>query len=76
VIAVTHLAQVAAFASNHLKVTKNADGEVTASTVERLEGDARVAEMARLLSGLESSESALAHARELLDLAETDTPAR
>jgi DNA repair ATPase RecN len=32
--------------------------------------------MARLLSGLESSESALAHARELLDLAETDTPAR
>ena len=69
VIAVTHLAQVAAFASNHLKVTKNADGDVTASTVERLEGDARVAEMARLLSGLDGSESGLAHARELLDLA-------
>jgi DNA repair protein RecN (Recombination protein N) len=76
VIAVTHLAQVAAFASNHLKVTKNADGEVTASTVERLEGDARVAEMARLLSGLDASESALAHARELLDLAATEAPAR
>jgi DNA repair protein RecN (Recombination protein N) len=74
VIAVTHLAQVAAFASNHLKVTKNADGEVTASTVERLEGDARVAEMARLLSGLDGSESALTHAQELLDLAGTATP--
>lgn len=71
VIAVTHLAQVAAFARNHLKVTKNADGRVTASTVERLTGDDRVAEMARLLSGLDSSESALAHARELLTLAGT-----
>jgi len=69
VIAVTHLAQVAAFATNHLRVLKDADGEVTASTVEQLTGDDRVAEMARLLSGLASSESALAHARELLDLA-------
>ncbi len=66
VIAVTHLAQVAAFATNHLRVTKTPAGEVTASTVERLTGEAREAEMARLLSGLESSESALAHARELL----------
>lgn len=71
VIAVTHLAQVAAFATNHLRVTKTPDGEVTASTVARLQGAARVAEMARLLSGLESSETALAHARELLALAGT-----
>ena len=69
VIAVTHLAQVAAFATNHLKVLKDADGEVTTSTVRQLTGDERVAEMARLLSGLTTSESALAHARELLDLA-------
>lgn len=71
VIAVTHLAQVAAFAGNHLRVTKTPDGEVTASTVARLTGIDRVAEMARLLSGLESSETALAHARELLALAGT-----
>ena len=69
VIAVTHLAQVAAFATNHLKVLKGSDGGVTTSTVQRLTGEERTAEMARLLSGLTTSESALAHAQELLDLA-------
>ncbi|HWK77881.1 DNA repair protein RecN [Microbacterium sp.] len=68
VIAVTHLAQVAAFASNHLSVVKSNDGAVTASSVRRLEGPEREAEMARLLSGLTDSDSALTHARELLSL--------
>jgi len=66
VIAVTHLAQVAAFAGNHLTVVKGNDGAVTASSVRRLEGADREAEMARLLSGLSDSEAALTHARELL----------
>lgn len=69
VIAVTHLAQVAAFATNHLRVLKDPGEGATVSTVEQLTGEARVAEMARLLSGLSTSESALAHAQELLDLA-------
>lgn len=69
VIVVTHLAQVAAFANNHLRVLKDSDGQVTVSSVDRLEGDERVAEMARLLSGLPDSESGLAHARELLEAA-------
>ena len=69
VIVVTHLAQVAAFATNHLRVVKDASGEVTASSVQQLEGDERVAEMARLLSGLPDSASGLDHARELLELA-------
>jgi len=69
VVVVTHLAQVAAFATNHLAVVKQSDGSYTASSVLRLEGEERVAEMARLLSGLPDSESGLAHARELLDLA-------
>jgi len=69
VIVVTHLAQVAAFASNHLRVFKDTSGEVTASSVTRLEGNDRLSEMARLLSGLSDSESGLTHARELLDLA-------
>ncbi|MGV8884990.1 MAG: DNA repair protein RecN [Microbacteriaceae bacterium] len=69
VIVVTHLAQVAAFATNHLSVTKNSDGEVTASSVQQLTGEERISEMARLLSGLPDSESGLQHARELIDTA-------
>ncbi|WP_313481013.1 DNA repair protein RecN [Microbacterium sp.] len=68
VIAVTHLAQVAAFANNHLSVVKSNDGAVTASSVTRLDGAQREAEMARLLSGLTDSDAALTHARELLSL--------
>jgi len=68
VIVVTHLAQVAAFASNHLRVRKDTSGEFTASSVERLEGEEREREMARLLSGLAESASGLEHARELLAL--------
>lgn len=67
VIAVTHLAQVAAFAGNHLTVVKGNDGAVTASSVRRLDGAEREAEMARLLSGLSDSDAALTHARELLE---------
>lgn len=68
VIVVTHLAQVAAFSNNHLSVVKDSDGQVTASSVRQLDGEERVAEMARLLSGLTDSETGLAHARELLEL--------
>ncbi len=69
VIVVTHLAQVAAFATNHLRVVKDHDGTVTASSVQQLHGDERIAEMARLLSGLPDSESGLTHARELIETA-------
>lgn len=68
VIVVTHLAQVAAFATNHLRVVKDSSGGFTESSCQRLDGDARLAEMARLLSGLDTSESALEHAAELLAL--------
>jgi DNA repair protein RecN (Recombination protein N) len=69
VIVVTHLAQVAAFSTNHLVVEKNGDGSVTASSVRPVAGEERTAEMARLLSGRPDSEAALAHARELLETA-------
>jgi DNA repair protein RecN (Recombination protein N) len=69
VIVVTHLAQVAAFATNHLTVVKDASGAVTSSDVRRLEGEDRLQEMARLLSGLGDSESGMEHARELLQVA-------
>ena len=69
VIVVTHLAQVAAFSTNHLRVVKDSDGAVTASSVQQLAGEERIREMARLLSGLTDSESGLQHARELIDAA-------
>lgn len=69
VIVVTHLAQVAAFANNHLQVVKDSAGGFTQSSCKQLEGEDRLAEMARLLSGLPDSENALAHAGELLALA-------
>lgn len=69
VIVVTHLAQVAAFSTNHLRVVKDSDGAVTASSVQQLEGEERIEEMARLLSGLSGSESGLQHARELIETA-------
>lgn len=69
VIVVTHLPQVAAFATNHLRVLKDSDGGVTASSVEQLDDEARVTELARMLSGLADSESGLAHARDLIETA-------
>lgn len=65
VIVVTHLAQVAAFADRHYVVVKSDDGQVTSSDLAEVDGERRIAELARMMAGLESSESALAHAREL-----------
>jgi DNA repair protein RecN (Recombination protein N) len=69
VIVVTHLPQVAAFADNHLMVAKSSDGSVTSSGVIRLDHDARVRELSRMLAGLEDSEFGQAHAAELLAIA-------
>ena len=65
VIVVTHLPQVAAYADSHLVV----DGGSGASRVRRLDDDDRVVELARMLAGLGESDSARAHARELLEAA-------
>ena len=67
-IVVTHLAQVAAFADEHLVVTKSADGAVTESGVVKLDDAERVRELARMLGGVEDSDTARAHAEELLAL--------
>ncbi len=70
VIVVTHLPQVAAYADIHLMV--DSAGKNGASGVRRLDGDDRVAELARMLAGLGDSDSARAHARELLEAADCD----
>ncbi len=69
VVVVTHLAQVAAFADRHYVVAKADDGQVTTSGVRLVSDTERAAELARMMAGLETSESALAHAGELLELA-------
>jgi len=69
VIVVTHLAQVAAWADRHVVVHKASDGAVTVSQVAAVEGDDKIREIARLLSGEEDSQMARAHALELLDAA-------
>jgi len=70
VIVVTHLPQVAAYADVHLMV--DSTGRGGASGVRRLDGDDRVAELARMLAGLGESDTARAHARELLEAADCD----
>ncbi len=74
VVVVTHLAQVAAFADTHLVVDKSpdADAGVTATDIRAVEGENRVRELARMLSGLADSDTGQAHARELLAVAAED----
>lgn len=69
VIVVTHLPQVAAFADQHVVVTKGTDGAITATSVQVVGGEDRVRELVRMLSGLEDSQSGATHAAELLALA-------
>lgn len=66
VIVITHLPQVAVWADQHLVVKKNEGGSVTQSDVLEVSADERKIEIARMLSGQESSETAQQHAAELL----------
>ncbi|MET0519221.1 MAG: DNA repair protein RecN [Burkholderiaceae bacterium] len=69
VLAVTHLPQVAACADQHLLVAKALRGDgATSSEVRPVAGEARVAEIARMLGGERLSSTSLAHAQEMLDL--------
>jgi DNA repair protein RecN (Recombination protein N) len=72
VVVVTHLPQVAAFADRQLLVEKTDDGSVTRSGVKVLEGEERIRELSRMLAGQEDSETARAHAEELLATARAD----
>lgn len=64
VLCVTHLAQIAARADHHLHVSKSVQRGRTRAAVTALTGEARVAELARMLGG--ETRTALGHARELL----------
>lgn len=67
VIAITHLAQIAIKGDRHFLVTKAEDNGRTISHIQEIEGDARVKEIARILSG-DTSDIAIKHAKSLLEV--------
>ncbi len=76
VLCVTHLAQVASQAHGQWRVTKQSDGKTTSATVEHLREAQRVDEIARMLGGIDVSDEARAHAREMLDRARAPVKSR
>ncbi len=66
VISITHLPQIAAFGQHHYKVYKEDRENETVSHIIPLEGDARVEELAHMLSGAQLTEAAINNAKELL----------
>jgi DNA repair protein RecN (Recombination protein N) len=66
VLCVTHLAQVASQAHGQFRVTKLSDGKITRTAVKALCAPERVDEVARMLGGIDITEQARAHAREML----------
>lgn len=74
VLVVTHLPQVAAFADRHVVVRKSSDGLVTTSGLTVLSDEERVRELSRMLAGMEDSDTAVAHAEELLETARVSQP--
>lgn len=70
VLCVTHLPQVASQADQQLHVRKQVVGDTTQTHVETLDTKRRVAELARMLGGAESSKQATAHAQSMLDAAQ------
>lgn len=70
VLVVTHLPQVAACADHQVSIIKHDDGSTTSVTAEFLEGEDRIVELSRMLSGSPDSESARQHASELLEMSQ------
>ena len=69
VLVVTHLPQIAAFADQQINVSKESNGLVTQTSIRTLDNAERIVEISRMLAGLEGSDSATAHATELLEMA-------
>ncbi len=69
VILVTHLPQIASFAGRHFKVFKNTVGSRTVTTLDLLDKNGRIREMAQMMSGEKESDISVTHAKEMLDKA-------
>ncbi len=72
VIVVTHLPQVAAYADTHLHVAKDVSDESVTSGVLSLDDAARIDELARMMAGLDDSDTGRAHATELFERAQRE----
>ena len=69
VLCITHLPQIAAKADSHYEIEKHAEEGKTVTNIRRLDAEASVRELARLLTGETLTETALSHARELIEQA-------
>ena len=67
VFSITHLPQIAAKGQSHFKVYKEDIGETTVTALKKLSNEERVLEIAQMLGGKEVSDSAVAHAQQLLN---------
>ncbi len=67
-LAITHLPQIAALADHHLRVVKHSDDEDTESEIVELKGEARIHELAALLSDGTVTDAALKQARNLIEI--------
>ena len=72
VIVVTHLPQVAAYANTHLHVSKDVGDEAVTSGVGNLTDEQRIEELARMMAGLDDSDTGRAHAAELFKRAQRE----
>ena len=67
VIAITHLPQIAAKGNSHYKVFKEEINGVTTTNLKQLSSEERIVEIAEMLSGKDIFDTALIHAKELLN---------
>ena len=67
IICITHLPQIAAFGAHHYRISKRSDDKMTYTSVDPLDKDEKVLEIARLLGGDNITETTLASARELIE---------
>ncbi|MFB1026366.1 MAG: DNA repair protein RecN, partial [Flavobacteriaceae bacterium] len=67
VFSITHLPQIAAKGQSHFKVYKEDIDETTVTALKKLTNDERVLEIAQMLGGKKVSDSAIAHAKQLLN---------
>ena len=72
VICITHLPQIAAAADVHFLIEKNAHGNSVSTRIERLDDEASIRELARILGGSKITENILESAREMKELAKSD----
>lgn len=72
VIVVTHLPQVAAYADTHLHVSKDVGDQAVTSGVAALQPEERIEELARMMAGMDDSDTGRAHAAELFERAQSE----